>query len=508
MAPHTILFMAANPVGTDARALDEQARAIQMEIERAGRRDCFRFETRWGAQPLDLLRDMVKLKPTVVHFCGGRLAGRSGSALVAGVYFEGPDGRAQPVAATALATAFDAAGSSVKLVVLDACYSQAHAAAIVAHVDFVVGLAGETIDGAATSFAIGLYGGLGEGESVANAFKQGRAAIALMGVGNADQPSLVVRRGADANQSVLTSVGVVPASAAVAAPPLGAAVSPDGVRSARVRTGRWLRATVVAVAATGAAIATVAALRPGGDVPRNTPDSRPALVLESGPMRTPDAGAPRVDARREADSAPPGQPEPSVVARSAGAGEPLWVAEPVLYRLTRNHRERVADHGVLHSGDTIAVEIATSQAAYLYMLQRHDDGTVDVIVPSPEERLVRSLPHAITELPLTSAAYNIVLDRNTGNDIIYIVAALRPLDIVLHDRPVAESATGSGATLLVQRPVGAMVTRGNRLVSEPSNEFLPRGVKRTPRPGDPFHLSVEATGPDDAIVRAIHFRHE
>jgi len=29
MAPHTILFMAANPVGTDARALDLQARAIQ-----------------------------------------------------------------------------------------------------------------------------------------------------------------------------------------------------------------------------------------------------------------------------------------------------------------------------------------------------------------------------------------------------------------------------------------------------------------------------------------------
>ena len=75
MAPHTILFIAANPVGTDRRALGEQARAVQAELERAGRRDCFQFETRWAAQPLDLLREMVKHKPTVVHFCGGRVIG-------------------------------------------------------------------------------------------------------------------------------------------------------------------------------------------------------------------------------------------------------------------------------------------------------------------------------------------------------------------------------------------------------------------------------------------------
>jgi hypothetical protein len=92
------------------------------------------------------------------------------------VYFQAADGRAQRVPAKALASAFDAAGS-VKLVVLDACYSEEHAAAVAAHIDCVVGMAGETVDGAATSFAIGLYGGLGEGESVAAAFKQGCAAI-------------------------------------------------------------------------------------------------------------------------------------------------------------------------------------------------------------------------------------------------------------------------------------------------------------------------------------------
>ena len=204
MTSNTILFMAANPAGTDARALAEQARAIQAELERTGHRDRFAFETRWAAQPLDLLRDMVKLKPTVVHFCGGRLKGSLGAAPAAGVYFQVPDGSAQLVSGEALARVFDAVGS-VKLVVLDACYSEQHADAIVTHVDCVVGLASGTIDHAATSFAIGLYGGIGEGESIAAAFKQGRAAIDLAGAGDPGQLQLRVRPGVDAGRVVLAN---------------------------------------------------------------------------------------------------------------------------------------------------------------------------------------------------------------------------------------------------------------------------------------------------------------
>lgn len=217
MATHTILFMAADPAGTDARALDLQARAIQEALERSGLRDRFRFETRWAAQPLDLLRDLVKLKPTVVHFCGGRLIGQSAGAPAAGVYFQAADGRGQLVAASALAQAFDATGS-VRLVVLDACYSDAHAAAVAAHIDCVVGMSGETIDGAATNFSSGLYGGLGEGEPVAAAVRQGRAAIALMGLGDSEQPHLVTRSGVNASQLVLTAPPIRPSLQAPVVP--------------------------------------------------------------------------------------------------------------------------------------------------------------------------------------------------------------------------------------------------------------------------------------------------
>jgi hypothetical protein len=118
------------------------------------------------------------------------------------VYFQGADGRTQLVPGEALARAFDSVGS-VRLVVLDACYSEQHADSIAAHIDCVVGMGGGILDQAAISFSIGLYGGIGEGESVAAAFKQGCAAIGITGAGDPGQPQLRVREGVDARRLVL-----------------------------------------------------------------------------------------------------------------------------------------------------------------------------------------------------------------------------------------------------------------------------------------------------------------
>jgi hypothetical protein len=109
----------------------------------------------------------------------------------------------QLVSTAALEKTFGAAGSSVRLVILSACYSEAQAEALLAHVDCVVGMSGSITDQAARSFVIGFYGGLGEGESVAQAFKQGRAAISLETSCDSDRPQLKVRYGVDADQLVL-----------------------------------------------------------------------------------------------------------------------------------------------------------------------------------------------------------------------------------------------------------------------------------------------------------------
>jgi Lon protease-like protein len=222
LTKHTILFLAANPLGTDRLALDREARAIQVELARSGDRNKFDLVTCWAAEPLDLLRELRKLKPTVVHFSGhgccksGRLGGEEPHRDVVGepsvfdgdhqhgLFFQGPDGRPTLVSSTALAETFGAAGSSVKVIVLNACYSEAQAKALLAHIDCVVGISGSIRDAAARNFAIGFYGGLGERESVAAAYRQGRAAISLEGLPDGERPQLKLREGIDAERFVLT----------------------------------------------------------------------------------------------------------------------------------------------------------------------------------------------------------------------------------------------------------------------------------------------------------------
>jgi hypothetical protein len=241
---HTILFLAANPLGTDRLALDREARAIQVELERSGFRDRFDFVTRWAAEPLDLLRELRKLKPTVVHFSGHGSRGGDrardpaagphrdvvapglGGELDDGLLFQGADGQPQRVSAAALQDAFEAAGASVKLVVLSACYSEPQAAALLSRVDCVVGMRGSIGDDAARSFAIGFYGGLGDRESVAAAYRQGCAAIRLQGLPDADLPQLQARPGVDATRLVLASAPAAtdagrgrPGGSATASPP-------------------------------------------------------------------------------------------------------------------------------------------------------------------------------------------------------------------------------------------------------------------------------------------------
>jgi two-component system nitrogen regulation response regulator GlnG len=227
LSKHVILFLAANPVGTTELALGREARAIQDELERSGHRDQFEFVTRWAVEPLDLIRELRKLKPTVVHFSGhgGWPRGTKSRPSVVvssrdvdtaegeqnhtGLFFQGLDGLPQLVTAAALRDTFGAAGASVKLVVLNACYSAVQADALLEHVDCVVGSRGSLRDDAARAFAIGFYGGLGERQSVAAAHAQGCAAISLEQPRSDARPQLRVRAHVDADQIVLAETGLV-----------------------------------------------------------------------------------------------------------------------------------------------------------------------------------------------------------------------------------------------------------------------------------------------------------
>ncbi len=76
-----ILFLAANPSGTERRRLDEEIRRIELALERAKRREQFKIIQKWAVTDDDLRRALLDHEPEVVHF-SGHGGGSQGLAFV------------------------------------------------------------------------------------------------------------------------------------------------------------------------------------------------------------------------------------------------------------------------------------------------------------------------------------------------------------------------------------------------------------------------------------------
>jgi hypothetical protein len=92
---------------------------------------------------------------------------------------------------------------NIRVVFLNACYSCRLAEAIVENIDFVIGMSAGIEDQAARVFAARVYGAIGFGRSIQEAFDQGKAALLLEGIPEDDTPQLLTRTGADPSKARL-----------------------------------------------------------------------------------------------------------------------------------------------------------------------------------------------------------------------------------------------------------------------------------------------------------------
>jgi hypothetical protein len=97
------------------------------------------------------------------------------------------------------------ATDSVRLVVLNACYSDDQAEALLTAVDCVVGMTGAIGDDAARSFAVALYRALGNRRSVADALQHAVATLAAKQLPDEIFPRCRTRDGIHADQIVLSA---------------------------------------------------------------------------------------------------------------------------------------------------------------------------------------------------------------------------------------------------------------------------------------------------------------
>lgn len=184
-----ILFLAANPVSSERLSLDEGVRDVRERIQRRSCTISLDLESHWAVRPADVQRLLNELRPDVVHF-----SGHGGGA--SGLMFHNGKRSSKMIDGPTLRELFKLFREHVRIVVLNACYSEAQAREISKEIDWVVGMTRAVGDRAAVEFASGFYQALAYGQNVRNAVEQGRIAMKLDGLNGPESPCLLVRRGA------------------------------------------------------------------------------------------------------------------------------------------------------------------------------------------------------------------------------------------------------------------------------------------------------------------------
>lgn len=168
----SILFVAANPSSTEHVFVEQEYNAIEQQLRMSAHRDAVRLRAVWATRPLDLINELNRKPPAIVHFAGH---GTPGEGLLL-VDDNGADVRLSGLALRALLAEFP---KTIQLVLLNACYSDEIAYELENVVGFVIGMPGPIGDKTAREFSEVFYAALFSGRSVRSAFNQ---AVAVYGI--------------------------------------------------------------------------------------------------------------------------------------------------------------------------------------------------------------------------------------------------------------------------------------------------------------------------------------
>lgn len=174
-----VLLVAANPLDTGRLALDEEMRLIQERTAQSPYAAEIEFVPVWAARADDLLREINRHAPTVLHF--------SGHSSLNAIDLVGNDRRAKPVSREAVLRllGLDAA-RSVRVVLLNSCYSAEMAKDIARRGRCAVGTIERWGDEQAALFSASFYRALGFGATLKEAVEQGCTSVLLEGYTGAD----------------------------------------------------------------------------------------------------------------------------------------------------------------------------------------------------------------------------------------------------------------------------------------------------------------------------------
>ena len=183
-----ILFLSANPQNTQRLSLDKEFSKIKKLVEDSKNLTLELPELALHPEDLSatLLRHSEKKAPLIIHFSGH--GSNKGELLL-----EDERDDALPAAPHILVDLFKKFSGHIQCVILNACYSEKSAEAIAPHIEYVIGTRNSISDKAAIGFSGGFYQALVAGESIEEAFKNGRIGSGFENAIEYDTPVLWIK---------------------------------------------------------------------------------------------------------------------------------------------------------------------------------------------------------------------------------------------------------------------------------------------------------------------------
>ena len=187
-----ILFLSSNPWTTSRILVDEEVREIFERLHEGPCRNRFTLYNHSATRPGDLQRLLLQYRPQIVHFSGH---GSKSHRIILGA----SRGGSKTVDQQGLADVFALYNSHVRLVLLNACFTQSQARSISEVVNYSIGTNRAIGDKVGVAFAGAFYRALGFGRSIRDAFKSAKAELALTRSRRSRGIELFVRYGVSEN---------------------------------------------------------------------------------------------------------------------------------------------------------------------------------------------------------------------------------------------------------------------------------------------------------------------
>jgi hypothetical protein len=194
-----VLYLTANPDKAHFLRVDEEVRQVQGAVRGSAYRDNISLEYRPAADLDSLIEGLNDHRPRIVHF--------SGHGYNGGIAVDSPKVGKRPVKTVSfelLAKALSATDAPPEIIVLNACNSAGARKAFLPPAKIIVVMRNSVSDLAATAFAARFYAAVAAGQSVKSAFEQGKIAVEMVSLNEADTPDLLVASGVNPAKIVLT----------------------------------------------------------------------------------------------------------------------------------------------------------------------------------------------------------------------------------------------------------------------------------------------------------------